>query len=79
MKMQNIKNPYCEKEMVPVMDHNYINFVGNFWLRASCFRVRYKKASNKFSSYFLQYFQFFTFLKWNFYNEKLPLYVSFSK
>ena len=28
MKMQNIKNPYCEKEMVPVMDHNYINFVG---------------------------------------------------
>lgn len=28
MKMQNIKNPYCEKEMVPVMAHNYINFVG---------------------------------------------------
>lgn len=25
MKMQNIKNPYCEKEMVPVMAHNYIN------------------------------------------------------
>ena len=49
----------------------------NFWLRASCFRVRYKRAPNKFSSYFLQYFQFPAFLKWNFYNEQLPPYCIF--
>lgn len=35
----------------------------------SCFRTRYKRASNKFSSssfLFMQYFQFFNFLTWDF-------------